>query len=205
MKKLYIIGAGSVGGHIALNIDEYDENYKIEGFFDDDPKKLESLQYGYPVLGDVESAIDLKEAHMVIGIAFPGVKEKIVQKLTSNKSIVFPSFVHSRAWLSNKVTVGKGSVVYPGCSVNYGSGIGDFVIMNMNCALGHHTKVGHFSSLAPSVSTGGHTTIGDRVDVGIGASTIQNITIGENCIIGGKSMVVSDVKPNLTVKGVPAR
>lgn len=204
-KKLYIIGAGSVGGHIALNIEGYDCDYKVEGFFDDDPKISGSSQFGFPVLGTVDRVLELKDAHIVIGIAFPGIKEKIAKKISFNKSLNYPSFVHSKAWVSKEVYVGCGSVIYPGCSVNYGSKIGDFVIMNMNCALGHHTKIGSFSSLAPSVSTGGHTDIGEVVDVGIGVSTIQNVRVGRNCTIGGQSMLVRDVKNDSKVVGVPGK
>lgn len=204
-KKLYIIGAGSVGGHIALNIEGYDSDYKVEGFFDDDPQKARSPQFGYPVLGTVDKVLKMEDAHVVIGIAFPGIKEKISTKLSKNKSLVYPSFVHSRAWISEGVSVGIGCVIYPGCSVNYGSKIDDFVIMNMNCALGHHTEIGGFSSLAPSVSTGGHTVIGEAVDVGIGVSTIQNVRVGKNCTIGGQTMLVRDVKSNSKVVGVPGK
>lgn len=204
-KKLYIIGAGSVGGHIALNIEGYDRNYRVEGFFDDDPQKAESPQFGYPVLGTIDKALVLKGAHVVIGIAFPKIKEKIAKKLSKNGSLFYPSFVHSKAWISEEVSVGSGCVIYPGCSVNYGSKIGDFVIMNMNCTLGHHTKIGKYSSLAPSVSTGGHTAIGELVDVGIGASTIQNVKVSDKCTIGGQSMVLSDVGFNTTIAGVPAK
>lgn len=204
-KKLYIIGAGSVGGHIALNIEAYEEDFQIEGFFDDDPHKTERPQFGYPVLGTVDKALDLEDKHVVIGIAFPEIKEKIAKKLSQNSSLVYPSFIHSKAWISEKVLVGSGCVIYPGCSVNYGSEIGDFVIMNMNCALGHHTKIGRYSSLAPSVSTGGHTDIGNLVDIGIGVSTIQDVSVGDKCTIGGQSMVIGDIKSNSTVVGVPGK
>jgi sugar O-acyltransferase (sialic acid O-acetyltransferase NeuD family) len=203
--KLYIVGAGSVGGHIAHNIDGYGNKYKIAGLFDDDPDKIGDEMFGYPVIGSTEDALELEDAHVAVGIAFPKVKEVVIQKLSENETLIFPSLVHEKAWVSKDVSIGKGSVIYPGSSINYGSDIGEFVVMNMNCALGHHTKVGHFSSLAPSVSSGGHTSIGDCVDVGIGACTIQNIEIGKGCIIGGQSMVINSVPSGATVAGVPSK
>jgi len=205
MKKLYIIGAGSVGGHLALNIEQYNTSYKIEGFFDDDPDKIGTSQFGFSVAGDVNAALKLKEAFIAVGIAFPEVKKQIVEKLSRNSSLKFPSFVHQKAWVSSKVEIGKGTVIYPGTSVNYGSEIGEFVVINMNCALGHHTKVGNYVSLAPGVLTGGHTKISDEVEMGIGASTIQNIEIGKGAVIGGQSMVTTNIPENKVAKGVPAK
>ncbi len=205
MKKLYIIGAGSVGGHLAWNIEGYGEDFKIEGFFDDDPDKIGTTQFGYTVIGDVNEALKLNDADVAVGIAFPEVKRKIVEKLSSNRSLDFPSFVHQRAWVSSGVTIGKGTVIYPGTSINYGSEIGNFVVANMNCALGHHTSVGSYSSLAPGVITGGHTTIGRCVEMGIGSATVQGLNIGAGSKIGGQAMVVHDIPEGVTAVGVPAK
>lgn len=204
-QKLYIIGAGSVGGHVAINIDDYPGNYEIIGFFDDDPEKIGTKQFGYPVLGPVEKALDLKNDSVVIGIAFPKIKKQITELLSKNSSLTYPSLVHRFAWISKGVSTGNGSVIYPGTVVNYGSEIGNFVVMNMNCALGHHTHIGDFSSLAPGVNTGGHTIIGECTEIGIGASTLQEINIGENSTVGGQSMVIENVDPKSIVAGVPAK
>lgn len=204
-KKLYIIGAGSVGGHVALNIDQYTEDYQIVGFLDDDADKRKTELFGYKVLGTVKEAIELRNVGVVLGIAFPHIKKYILNSLSTNTTLIFPTLIHERAWVSKDVKIGKGSIIYPGTSINYGSDIGDFVVNNMNCALGHHTTIGGFSSLAPGVNTGGHTTIGEAVDIGIGASTLQNVHIGADSIIGGQSMVIRDVAPHTTVVGVPAK
>lgn len=204
-KKLYIIGAGSVGGHIAMNLNEYTDEFEIEGFFDDDPEKLGTELYGFEVLGEVQKAVELENSAVVIGIAFPKIKRQIIQKLSVNSSLVYPALIHKRAWLSNGVSVGRGSIIYPGTTINFGSEIGNFVIINMNCSLGHHTTVGIYSSLAPGVNIGGHSVFEEAVDVGIGVSTIQNIRVGADCYIGGQSMIIRNVEPGVTVAGVPAR
>lgn len=203
--KLYIVGAGSVGGHIAWNIDSYGIEYEILGFFDDDPMKIGSEIFGYKVLGSVKNLLEISNAAVVFGIAFPKIKRKIVEKLSINDTLIFPSLVHEKAWISKGVNIGAGSVVYPGTTINYGSKIGDFVVLNMNCALGHHTKVGNYSSFAPGVNTGGHTSIGEAVDMGIGASTIQDVQIGAGTVVGGQSMVIGDLESDITVAGVPAK
>lgn len=205
MKDLYIIGAGSVGGHVSWNLDSFTKDYKFRGFFDDDPSKIGTEQFGHKVIGPVKDVLKLNGVAIVIGIAFPKIKKKIVDLVSPNTTFSFPTLIHDLAWVSNDVTIGKGSIIYPGTAINFGSEIGDFVVMNMNCSLGHHTKVGNFSSLAPGVNTGGHTYIEEGVDVGIGASTIQDIRIGSHSMIGGQSMVIENVKSNSKVAGIPAK
>ena len=204
-KRLYIIGAGSVGGHLALNIQDYSEQYEVAGFFDDDPAKLGTSQFGYDVLGPISEVLRLRDVNVALGIAFPMIKRKIVGQISENNSLAFPSFIHPRAWISERVEIGKGCIIYPGTMINYGCQIGDFSVINMNCALGHHTQVGAYSSLAPGVNTGGHTIIGDEVELGIGASTIQHVQIGSKSVVGGQSMVISDVEADTKVVGVPAK
>lgn len=204
-KELYIIGAGGIGGHVALNIEEYSNEYSIAGFFDDDPAKVGTLQFGSEVIGEVDLVSNIKNAEVVIGIAFPRIKQKIIDKLSVNPTIQYPSFIHKCAWISREVSIGKGCIIYPGTTINFGSEIDNFVVLNANCSLGHHTKVGAYSSLAPGVNTGGHTTFEECVDVGIGVSTIQDMIIGEGSVIGGQSMITKHIKPGSTVAGVPAK
>ena len=206
-KQLFIIGAGSVGGHIALNLEEYGLlEYNSIAFLDDNPKKHSQTAFGFPVLGNVNQISTIeKEIDIVIGIAFPTQKIPIVEKLTQNVNITFLKLIARSAWISKSVEVGQGSIIYPGTSINYSCKIGSFVVLNMNCAIGHDCKIGDYTSLAPGVNLSGHTRIGKYVDVGIGASTIQDIIIGDNCVIGGQSMIISNIPSDSKIVGVPGR
>lgn len=204
-RKLYVIGAGGVGGHIAQNIREYSDKFEVHGFFDDDPEIIGTKQFGFPVLGPVSRALELENEAVVIGIALPKIKKKIFEEISANTSLKFPALIHSTAWISKKVSIGEGTIVYPGVSVNYGTKTGANVVINMNCALGHHTKIGNYASLAPGVNTGGYTYIKKSADIGIGVSTLQNITIGVGSTVGGQAMVTSDIPPNKTAVGIPAK
>ena len=203
---LFIIGAGSVGMHIAANFNDYSEGkYKLEGFLDDDKNKQGSEYFSAPVLGEVTKALDLQNAAIIIGIAFPGIKRHIVEVIKKNSDLFFPSLIHPKSWISADVSIGAGVIIYPGTTVNYGADIGDYTVLNMNCAIGHHTEIGAFSSFAPGVNTGGHTKIGNNVEMGIGASTLQNIKVGDNAIVGGQTMITKNVISGKKVAGVPAR
>ncbi|MDP5027665.1 MAG: NeuD/PglB/VioB family sugar acetyltransferase [Flavobacterium sp.] len=206
MKKLIIIGAGSVGKFIAYNIDSFQDSFSIVGFVDDDATKQGQIIVGFPVLGSLDLLKEYsgKGYAVVVGIAFPKIKNKIIDRF-KDLDFEYPNFISNNAWLSREVSVGIGSILYPGVSINYETIVGDFVVMNMNCAIGHNARIADFSSLAPGVNLGGYTSIGKRTDMGIGAATKQFITIGSDCVIGGQAMVVVNIKDNTTVKGIPAK
>lgn len=205
-KKLLIIGAGNVGGYISYNVAEFGD-YEIIGFLDDDPKKQGLTIYGYSVLGTIQNIdqfVSAETLYIAVGIAEPTVKKKIISILENNKKIEFPNLIAENAWISNKVDLGKGLIIYPGVSVNYETYIGDFVIMNMNCAIGHNCIISKYSTLAPGVNLGGFTKIDEGVNLGIGVSTRQSVSIGKNTTVGGQAMVIKDVPANSKVKGIPA-
>lgn len=200
---LIIIGAGAVGGHIAANLHSYGLQNKKTAILDDDKRKHNSYIFGIPVIGSIERAFDYKNTDIVLGISFPEVKRTLIKKLETSDNFTFPTLISDKAWVSKGVSFGKGSIIYPGTSINYGTSIADFVVINMNCALGHNCSIGEYSALAPGVNLGGYTNIESGVDIGIGASTIQNITIGKNSTVGGQCMVVSDFPESSKIVGVP--
>lgn len=203
-ENLIIIGAGNVGGFISYNMDQFDD-YNVLGFLDDDPLKQNKKLYGRKVLGTINSIDDYikeKPISVVVGIANPFVKKKIISFL-EKKKINFPNMISKNSWISKNVEIGKGIIIYPGVSINYETSLHDFVIVNMNCAIGHNCNLSMFCTLAPGVNLGGFTKVGELVDIGIGVSTRQNINIGKNSIIAGQAMIVKDIPSEAKVKGVP--
>lgn len=203
--KVIIVGAGSVGGHVASNRELYGlENSEIL-FVDDNPEKIGSNFMETPVVSNVNSLLNIKvPTQVVLGIAFPKIKHLIIQRLRVNKNLIFPTLIAKNSWVSNKVTLGDGVIIYPGCAINYGTYVGDFTVINMNCAVGHDCQIGLFVSLAPGVNLGGHTLVGSFTELGIGASTRQFISIGENVVVGGQSMIIRETLGGVNVAGVPA-
>jgi len=202
MQDLIIIGAGNVGGFLVLNQELFQDNFNIIGFLDDDKKKIGKKFWNITVLGSIDEIHNYKKAAIAIGISSPLVKRKILRKI--GDSFDFPNFISNNAWLSNKVKIGKGIIIYPGVSINHESEIGNFVVINMNCAIGHNSTIEKCCSLAPGVNFAGFTYLESFVQIGIGASTIQRVRIGEGTIIGGQSMLINNVDQYSTYAGVPA-
>jgi sugar O-acyltransferase (sialic acid O-acetyltransferase NeuD family) len=206
LNKLIIIGAGSVGGFLIHNQELFHEKYEVLGFLDDDLKKIGKNIFGYPVLGSINTLKDYEQKGMnlAIGIAFPQIKKYILNNIDIT-AFNFPSFISKNSWYARNVKIGQGVIIYPGVSINYNTTIEDFVVINMNCAIGHDSLIKKNSALAPGSNLAGHTKLLESVDFGIGAATKQYVTIGTNSIIGGNSMVITNVADNSTILGVPGK
>lgn len=205
MIDLYIIGAGNVGGYLAYHANET-EDYNIQGFIDDDASKHNQMFCELPILGGIPvlQQIDYPIA-VAVAIANPKVKEKIVTLLRTKKNFHYPNFVHPKAWLGQKTSMGEGIIIYPGVSVNYNCKIDDFVTINMNVAIGHDCNLNAYSTLSPGVNLGGFTVVGEKSFLGINANTLQSIQIGRECTIGGGTMVIKNIPDGATVVGNPGR
>ena len=206
-KPLVIIGAGSIGGHIGYNLAEYQlEAYRLMGFLDDDTNKIGKDFCGFPVLGAVEHIVNLpKDVSVIVGVAFPQMKKHIMDRLDTLGTFEYPPLIAKSAWISNNVQVDEGAIIYPGTTINYGTIVRKFAVLNMNCAVGHDCEIGAYSSLAPGVNLAGHTKLGLCVDMGIGSATIQDVRIGNNCVVGGQSMLIKNLPDNSKAVGIPAR
>jgi sugar O-acyltransferase (sialic acid O-acetyltransferase NeuD family) len=205
-KRIYIIGAGSVGGHIGTNPQLYGLEEVDIIYIDNDINKIGKFFHGKKIIGPVEYLLEIKEPiNVVIGVALQSIKKRIFNKLSHMKNISFPSLIAKNAWVSPDTKIGVGVIVYPNTSINYGCTLDDFSILNMNCAVGHECHIGKFSSLAPGVNLGGNTIIGEFTEMGIGCVTKQLISIGDNVQVAGQAMVVNDLQSGVKVKGVPAK
>ncbi|MDT0294055.1 acetyltransferase [Mesonia ostreae] len=204
--KLLIIGAGSVGGHLAVNLKNYNDRFEVLGFLDDDKEKIGNEFVGFPVLGDLNSITNYDSTvQIAVGIAFPFIKSEIIKNLKLKGYYNFPNFISKNAWISNLVRIGEGCIIYPGTSVNYNSIIENFVVMNMNCAVGHDCVLKDYVSLAPNVSLGGNTTINELTELGIGSNSLQCIAIGKRVVVGAGAVITRNFKDNVIVIGNPAK
>ncbi|WP_345161047.1 hypothetical protein [Pontibacter saemangeumensis] len=206
-KRLLIFGCGNVGGFIANNLEEFTgEQYIIEGFLDDDVQKIGQLLFGHRVIGDIDKISQyVTEVSVVICVSNPIHRKSIYEKLSSLPNVNFPAFVSRHVWISNKVEIGKGVIIYPGVAINYNTRIADFCIINMNCSIGHDCTISRCATLAPGVSLAGFTYLEDCVEMCINSATVQGTRVGQNSIVGGMGMVTRNIPANCTAVGVPAR
>lgn len=102
-----------------------------------------------------------------------------------------------------------GIEIHPGAEI----GKGLFIDHGMGVVIGETAVVGDDCTIYQGVTLGGtgkdvgkrHPTLGNNVMVGSGAKVLGPFTVGDNSKIAAGAVVLSEVPPNSTCVGVPAR
>ncbi|MBM3869193.1 MAG: acetyltransferase [Verrucomicrobia bacterium] len=206
MKQLHIVGAGGFGRECHAWASQHPDCGKawvLAGFLDDNPEALRPFGDFAPVrplAGHRPKADDL----YLCGLGMPALKEKLIAPLVA-AGARFLTFVHPRAHLGARVTIGRGSVVCPGAVLSADITLGEFVLVNLNSTIGHDATLGDWTSLSAQCDVTGHVRIADRVFLGSRATIIPEKTVGSRSIVGAGAVVVTHVPAGVTVVGIPAR
>jgi len=204
MQPVWIIGAG---GHAKVVIDTLRTlgTFDVLGVLDDDPLRLGTEVLRVPVRGETShESIDrfgIEEA--IIAIGCNRARAVVAGRLAGRVS--WATAIHPTAHLAPGVRIGEGTVVFAGAIVQPGSVIGRHVIINTACSVDHDGSIEDFVHIAPGVRLAGNVQVGVGVLLGIGCCVIPERTIGAWATIGAGSVVVSDVPPGVTAKGIPAK
>lgn len=112
-------------------------------------------------------------------------------------------------WISQTVRFFTGIEIHPGASI----GRRFFIDHGMGVVIGETTVIGDDCTIYQGVTLGGtgkdigkrHPTLGNNVIVGSGAKVLGPFCVGDNSKIAAGAVVLSEVPPNSTCVGVPAR
>jgi sugar O-acyltransferase (sialic acid O-acetyltransferase NeuD family) len=208
-EKLVILGAGGLGREVLFlvsHINAKTKRYNILGFIDNAPDLQGKIINNFPVLGDDSWLINYPDRiNVVVAIANPKTRRRVVEKLYNNNNISFPNIIADDATYSDTVNMGKGCIISFSSRLTVNISIGNFVLINSNSGIGHDAVIQDFVTLYGNVSVSGNVFIGTGVEIGSGTRIIQNKKIGDNAIVGIGSVVIRNVPPNCTVFGVPAK
>ncbi len=102
-----------------------------------------------------------------------------------------------------------GIEIHPGAKI----GKGVFIDHGTGVVIGETAEVGDNCTIYQNVTLGGtgkdvgkrHPTIGQNVMIGAGAKILGPFTVGDNSKIAANAVVLSEVPPNSTCVGVPAK
>ena len=112
-------------------------------------------------------------------------------------------------WISQMTRFWTGIEIHPGATI----GKGLFIDHGMGVVIGETAVIGDNCTIYQGVTLGGtgkekgkrHPTLGNNVMVGSGAKILGPFTVGDNSKIAAGAVVLSEVPPNSTCVGVPAR
>ena len=112
-------------------------------------------------------------------------------------------------WISQRCVHKTNIEIHPGAQI----GRRFFIDHGTGVVIGETTIIGDDCILYQGVTLGGtgkdtgkrHPTLGNNVLVGAGAKVLGPLTIGDNSNVAAGSIVLSDIPPNCTAVGIPAK
>ncbi len=113
-------------------------------------------------------------------------------------------------FLSQRARKKTGIEIHPGAKI----GENFFIDHGMGVVIGETAEIGDRVHLYHNVTLGGtgnekekkrHPTIGNDVIIGTGATVLGPVKIGDRCKIGAGAVVLSDIPPDHTAVGIPAK
>lgn len=201
-KNLIIIGAGGHGkvvAEVALRMKKWSK----VAFLDDNTNNIELMET--KVIGkskDIDKYI--VDADFFVAIGNNLVREKIQNELKS-KGATLPVLIHPDAVIGYQVTIGEGTIIMAGVTINCCTKIGKGCIINTGATLDHDDILEDFVHISPGVHVAGNVSIGKKTWIGIGSCIINNVTITKECTVGAGAVVINNIIEAGTYVGVPAR
>ncbi len=212
MKDIVILGAGGAAKEVAFLIKDINRGkpqpeWDILGYIEAGPERKGKYNGEFPIIGGEEFLVNYnQDIYAVIGIGTPAVIRRIYEKLSVYKHIHFPNLVHPSVIIdAERVSFGVGNVVCSGNILTTDVTIGSCNILNPNGTYSHDMVIHNYCVFNAGANMSGGVTVQDGCLVGIGATVLQYLTIGAGATVGAGAVVTRDVKPGVTVVGVPAR
>lgn len=207
MKKLIIIGARGFGREI-VDFSKfcigYNVDFEIKGFLDDKHDALDTFEDYPSIISSVEKYEIQKDDVFISGLGSVVWTEKYV-KLILEKGGVFINLIHKNAVLRKNVSLGKGIIIGTGTLVSTDVKIDDFTQIMAYCVIGHDVKIGKFCRLGDFVFIGGFSKINDSTFLAVRSTILANVNVGSFVTVGASSLVIKNVKDNISVFGIPAK
>ncbi len=207
-QRCVVIGGG---GHSSVIIDLIMESEVVEpaGILDRNRMLSQSHVLGVPIIGGDDYLKKLSEEGItcfIVGLGSTGnttARERLYKQAT-DAGLKAITLVHPSAYVSKHANIGPGSVVLAMAVVSTRATLGKNVIINSGSIIEHGCQIGDHVHVATGAKLAGDIRVGNGVHIGAGAVLKEGIKIGSEAIIGAGSAVINDIKPKMTVFGVPA-
>ncbi|MBR3123868.1 MAG: acetyltransferase [Mogibacterium sp.] len=209
MKKIIILCAGDFGKEVVWlleDINKKNPSYEIVGFLDDDEAKKGIIFKGYECLGTTEQLKTLAEKDDVCAVVATqdgSIRKKIVEKHSEFTN--WETLIHPSVTISDTSSVGKGSIVCANTNISISTNIGNHCILNLGTTIGHDCEISDYVSFMSGSVISGHVRIGEGAYFGSNSTVVPGRKIGANSVVGAGSVVIRNVRDNISVMGVPAK
>jgi sugar O-acyltransferase (sialic acid O-acetyltransferase NeuD family) len=181
--------------------------HRLVGFLDDLPRNRGATVLGFPVLGPISSASELRDCWFINGIASVDSFMKKPEVIARSQMPIerFVSIVHPGATVSANAVIGNGTAILVNSVVCPDAKIGSHVIMLQNSSVNHHSVVCDHATISAGVTILGYAEIGESAFIGGGSSIAPYVKVGGGALVGMGAVVIRDVAAGTVVAGNPAR
>jgi sugar O-acyltransferase (sialic acid O-acetyltransferase NeuD family) len=210
IKEVIIVGAGGTGREVADAIEDINSlgrKWNLLGFLDDDSQKHGKEYNGYPVLGSISTAAYYPFCHFVLVLGNHRdlrLTKRVFERLSLDVSR-FATVIHPTVSVSRYTELGAGTVVLQNCVITSNTRIGSHVLVLFGSHIGHDCIIDDYVVIAPNAVLAGGVRILEGCYIGANATILQTTRVGPWSCVGMGAAVFSDVEPNSTVVGNPAR
>jgi len=225
MKKLpsfVIIGASGFGAEAAWifwrmrEAPQYGANFpprrinwfdfRLAGFCDDDPAKLDGVFNSLPLLGSLESAAKKFDTNVFYFCAVGDneARKKITARANALGWMPF-SIIDPTAVVAPDATLGEGMFLGAHAVVSCVAHVGNHAIVNHNAVIGHNARVGDFTHICPGAKISGWCHIGEGAFLATNATVIPACRVGAWASVGAGAVVLRDLPERARLIPVPGR
>jgi len=205
MENLVLIGGG---GHAKSCIDIIQSTslYNMIGYVDFEPN-LDS-KFGIPYLGKDEVLVDYIQGNQFLiclgQMNSSNNRERIFNEMKA-LGAKFATIISPIANVSKFASLGEGSIIFHGVTIQADALIGNNCIVNNHSLIEHDCQIGNNCHISTGAIVNGNVNISDGVFIGSAAVLKQGISIGEKAVIGMGSIVLVNVEANQVIFGNPAK
>lgn len=203
-RKVMLVGAGGAGRELAYALVKNPE-WEAIGYVDD-TIPAGTVINGLPVFGGIDWLQNYQGNVAVCIVNNPHVKEKIIDRISSNLYISFPIIKHYDVSMSDTAILGEGTIIaHLNTQITVNVLVARHVWINTRFDLGHDSFVGEYTTVFSNVTVGGDVKIGSHCVLGSGSIIKPGTRVGNNVYIGSGAVVVKDISDDVVVVGNPAR
>lgn len=197
-KRVMLIGGG---GHAKVVMDIVEAcGDQVLGILDDGLAAGTRVR-DVPVLGTTADARQFDNALFVIAVGSNEARKKLAARL----DVAWYTAIHPSAIVSEKASVGEGSVVMPRAVINAGAYVGRHCIINTAAVVEHDNHIADYAHVSCGAVLTGTVRVGECALVGAGAVVKNNVLICDGCVVGAGAVVTKDLAEKGVYVGVPAR
>lgn len=207
LPELVIVGAGGFGREVfawAKQSEQYQLDWTIKGFIDDDPRALDMFSSPGRWLGTITDHEPHSDEVFICALGQPIPKQKC-SELIEERGGRFTKLIHRTAVVGHDVTLAAGVILCPYAVVSANNRLGKGVAVNLHSSVDHDADVNDWSQINCHCDLTGAVKVGKGVFMGSRVSVAPGVTIGDGAHLGMGSVVLRDVPARWKVFGCPAR